>query len=512
MSSSAEYSVNWIAGFLHEFPHVNFSFHLTNSTFDPDNASYRESIVFLAALPVVWCILVLLLLSICLCVHCCKEKPKKKKGTTCLRLITSVFIIFSIGGLAVGFFGNEEGNKGVQSTVDALQDTNDTLSNSVKTLSTLDSLAASITQKGLSALRAVFQQRLVNVTLRNEVLALADQIQNKSTQVRGDISGIKHKVEKASLDKVIDVTQDAEFYRWLGTIILFCWQIVVLLIYIVGTLKKSKCWLVWGLVCGYISLFLLWVAGGIYLGGDVTMSDFCVDPDTYVSAHLESRVPADVVKSYIDCKSSTDPTSFKKQYDDAQSAIVDANNTLTLAANKTDMIAKYINAPVKYIREELQYASTNLSLLSNVIYCGPVHGNYVKALHGVCNRAMVGVALILLVLPVMGLSLIFVQCLAPRIWLLLGKKKGYRVVDDSDPFLPRPPPYNGYNGYGAMSREERASVHDPGFLDDASTTVMSDAPRPASMADDSPPPAYYPGSFVAQYNSLETFPRTHRNT
>ena len=39
------------------------------------------------------------------------------------------------GGLAVGFFGNEEGNKGVQTTSDALQDTNDTLTNSVKTVS-----------------------------------------------------------------------------------------------------------------------------------------------------------------------------------------------------------------------------------------------------------------------------------------------------------------------------------------------------------------------------------------
>lgn len=509
MASAAAYNVDWVASFLHEFPHVNFSFKLTNSTFDPDSTTYRESIVFLAALPVVWCILVLLLSSICLCVHCCKAKPKKKKGTTCLRLVTSVFIIFSIGGLAVGFFGNEEGNKGVQSTVDALQDTNDTLSNSVKTLSTLDSLAESITQKGLRALRNVFTERLVNMTLRKEVMGLADQIQNKSNQVRSDINNIKHKVETASLDKIIDVTEDAEFYRWLGTIILFCWQVVVLLIYIVGTLKKSKCWLVWALVFGYISLFLVWVAGGVYLAGDVTMSDFCVDPDTYVSAHLQSKIPPDVVKSYIDCKSSTDPTSFKKQYDDALNAIVEANSTLTLAANKTDKIAKYVNGPVRYIREELQYASANLSLLSNVVYCGPVHGNYVKALHGVCNRALVGVALILLVLPVIGVSLIFIQCLAPRIWLLLSKQKGYRKVDATDPFLPRPPPYNGY---GAVSSEERASIHDSNFLDDSPTPVMSDAPRPGSMADDSPPPAYYPGSFVQQYNSLETFPRTHRNT
>ena len=84
---------------------------------------------------------------------------------------------------------------------------------SILQLTTLDSLADSITQKGLSALRNVLVDHLKNVTLRKEVLGLADQIQNKSIQVRSDIKSIKHKVEKASLDKVIDVTEKAEFYR-----------------------------------------------------------------------------------------------------------------------------------------------------------------------------------------------------------------------------------------------------------------------------------------------------------
>ena len=58
MSSSAVYSVDWVATFLHEFPHVNFSFQLTNSTFDPDNPSYREvsTLFFLPLLHAVTCI------------------------------------------------------------------------------------------------------------------------------------------------------------------------------------------------------------------------------------------------------------------------------------------------------------------------------------------------------------------------------------------------------------------------------------------------------------------------
>ena len=80
-------------------------------------------------------------------------------------------------------------------------------------LTTLDGLADSITKKGLSTLRDVLVLQLKNVTLRKEVLGLADQIQNISLQVRSDINSIKHRVENASLDKVIDVTGKAEFYR-----------------------------------------------------------------------------------------------------------------------------------------------------------------------------------------------------------------------------------------------------------------------------------------------------------
>ena len=80
-------------------------------------------------------------------------------------------------------------------------------------LSILDELADSITQKGLSTLRDVFNKHLMNVTLRKEVLGLADQIQNESGLVRKDIKSIRDKISGVSLDKVIQVTEDGEFYR-----------------------------------------------------------------------------------------------------------------------------------------------------------------------------------------------------------------------------------------------------------------------------------------------------------
>lgn len=36
----------WYVKLLHEFPHLNFSFKETNSTFEPENKSYQEVTIY----------------------------------------------------------------------------------------------------------------------------------------------------------------------------------------------------------------------------------------------------------------------------------------------------------------------------------------------------------------------------------------------------------------------------------------------------------------------------------
>lgn len=80
-------------------------------------------------------------------------------------------------------------------------------------LTTLDSLTSSITKAGVDALKHVFSKHLKNITLQKDVIKLADEIKNKSLHVKGDIDYIKTDVGKISLDKLLDMTQNAEFYR-----------------------------------------------------------------------------------------------------------------------------------------------------------------------------------------------------------------------------------------------------------------------------------------------------------
>ena len=41
-SAMVVYTKEFFVDTLHDFPHVNFSFQITNSTFDPNSISYRE--------------------------------------------------------------------------------------------------------------------------------------------------------------------------------------------------------------------------------------------------------------------------------------------------------------------------------------------------------------------------------------------------------------------------------------------------------------------------------------
>ncbi|XP_052787101.1 protein tweety homolog 1-A-like isoform X2 [Mya arenaria] len=520
MSVQSVYKIDWVASFLHKFPHINFKFEHVNSTFNTENSYYKESIIFLAALPIVWCVVVFLCLFGCLCLYCCcRERPTRKHKTTCSRCFVGLFIILAIGSVAVGFFGNEEGNKGMQSTMDALQGTNDTLAGSLDTLSVLDEVSGNITSLWVEALKEVFKKRLTNATLEKEVSRMADEIKNQSSIVRGDLQGIRDKVDKINLDVILNTTKHAEFYRWVGTITLLCWQLLVLLVYILANLKKSRYWLIWGIVLGLVSLLLAWTGTGAYLGGTVALSDFCVDPDSFVIGQLEKKLSPVVIRSYVRCENKTDPQKFATAIDDALTYIDKANKTLDEALLKTKKynISQFLAGPVKELRGGLTSAKVNVVSLSDTVYCGQIHTHYVTALRGMCNRALVGMSLILLMLPALGLCLILLQCCAPRIWFLLAVRKEYKIVDIKDPFLPRPPPYHTYGTIGG----ERTPLQEQPVMEDRD--VLS---RPHRVdSDDSPPPAvststlelsdhthgdcmkYYPGSFVEQYNNLGTFPR-----
>ncbi|CAE1153864.1 TTYH [Acanthosepion pharaonis] len=196
-----------------------------------------------------------------------------------------------------------------------------------------------------------------------------------------------------------------------------------------------------------------------------------------------------VLNAYLRCRNPREP--FVKDYNSALSAIVQANTTLTNAlhlASAYNMGSKLRNL-ARTMRAEVNAAVSNVSLLNQISGCRFIHDNYVEALDGLCRQSLIGVAFIALMCSIIGLALTINICLATRASILFAKRLVYYPVDDTDPFLPRPPPYS----YGTLP----TAPADPfqvdvrrSYLSESAAGSEDTIPRRVGQYSDSPPPAY----------------------
>nr|XP_022319502.1 protein tweety homolog 1-like isoform X1 [Crassostrea virginica] len=505
----------WYVKLLHEFPHLNFSFKETNSTFEPENKSYQESLILWAAAPVAFILVILFLASCCLCIQCVKKKPQKPPRTTCIRIVVAIFIIFSIGAIAVGFFGNEQVSKGATEFYDALKDTNQTLGDISVTVETIADVVERINgPAGVQALKELVSK---SGSAANQTLGvILIQIEELANKTKTDIDSVKSDLPGLLLLKFSKEAVDVEFIRWIVTIVLMCFSLFILLTTSLGCYKKSRCLLMTSVVLGFFGLLLVWTGSGAYLGISVGASDLCYDPDTFVESLGENKAEKDVIREYAKCQVNKGiPSIFQQDIKNAFSEVSRANTTLDKFINESLKFFPVANItrPVLFMRQQLDYAFGNVTSLGELLDCRTLHGDYTKAVEGVCQTALVGVALLLLMLPFAGICMIVVQCVLPRIWYLTGKRRGYRPVDDSDPFCHRPPPYNGYGTMEAdrdrggargsctleYYRDLRRSADE---LDAEERVPMNDSPPPAVSyhGDSSLYRAYHPGRFPQRYD------------
>ncbi|XP_056018384.1 protein tweety homolog 1-A-like isoform X2 [Ostrea edulis] len=499
-SIMSTYKDTWYVKLLHGFPHLDFSFQETNSTFEPEKSNYQESLLLWAAAPVAFILLVLFMASCCLCIQCVKKKPQKAPKTTCLRILVAIFIIFSIGAVSVGFFGNEQTSKGSKEFFDALDDTNQTMGDISSTLDTLVDVVDEIDgRNGVQALKTVLK-KFGDITANKTLLPFLNKIDEHAKKTRNDIDNVKSNVPGLLLQKFSKEAVDVEFIRWIVTIVLLCFSAFILLTTSLGCYKKSRCLLMTSVILGFFGLLLVWAGSGAYLGISVGMSDLCYDPNGFVESLGENKAQREVIKEYATCQVNKDtPEIFRKEIDDAVKEVSQANSTLDTFINES---ARFIpmpqfEKPVHYLRVQLDYALGNVTSLGELLNCRTLHKDYKSAVEGVCETALVGIALLLLMLPFAGICMIVVQCLLPRVWYLAGKRRGYRPVDDSDPFCHRPPPYNDYGTIEGGGARGSCTLEYYRDLRRSADELQSEERVPMN---DSPPPAYHPGRFPPRHD------------
>lgn len=84
------YEPLWIVKLFHSLPHLNMWFQQVNSTFDPYNAEYLETILFWSTIPILFLIFILLLLIIYACCLVCTSTRNYNKSKKTTKTSTSI--------------------------------------------------------------------------------------------------------------------------------------------------------------------------------------------------------------------------------------------------------------------------------------------------------------------------------------------------------------------------------------------------------------------------------------
>ncbi|KAK7464595.1 hypothetical protein BaRGS_00037834 [Batillaria attramentaria] len=462
---SLEYHKIWMADFFHKFPHIDLSFEKTNSTFNPESRTYREALGFWAGLPVVWCVLLWLAFLIFFCLRCCRKSERKQAKTACSRICAGLFLFMGCGALGVAFYGNESVHTGVDSFVDAVKSTNATVENSLGVLDVLDSIATNIKTKDVpSLLQAV--DTIANVTARTKIRDSIAPIETNLDEAKNDIISVRKNATQVDTEHVVHYTQMVEYYRAATLSVIF--------------------------------MLFIWLATGVYLALSVAGGDLCVDPDSFVVSRVQGTIEKKILLDYIDCSGKTTQPHLLEDIIDAQQSVSQAITALNATVNISAPFSnKKLAGRLGELRQDLKSAFGNLSALASLVgNCDTIHGE-------------TGVGLLVLVTALLGLCSTLVVLCSSLAWPYMGRRRhrrraDYTPVDDTDPFLPNPPPYE--QDYGSMRRANVANaagdtqpVDYPRLNQDR--RLMNDLPL-----GESPPPAYQAGNYMQQYYNLAPRP------
>uniref|UniRef100_A0A2I3LZQ0 Protein tweety homolog n=1 Tax=Papio anubis TaxID=9555 RepID=A0A2I3LZQ0_PAPAN len=143
-AARVDYIAPWWVVWLHSVPHLGLRLQPVNSTFNPGDESYQESLLFLGLVAAVCLGLNLIfLVAYLVCACCCQQDDAvqtKQRHSCCITWTAVVAGLVCCAAVGVGFYGNSETNDGVYQLMYSLEDANHTFSG-------IDALVSGTTRK-----------------------------------------------------------------------------------------------------------------------------------------------------------------------------------------------------------------------------------------------------------------------------------------------------------------------------------------------------------------------------
>lgn len=449
----------------HSLPHLDMWFILSNSTFDPNNSDYLETILFWTTAPILTLILILLVLILYACCLVCISNSasiklhqsfqiNKKKNSLCMFKTVIWFFVIILGSLlGLIVFGSENFHYSFNDLTGHVQNF------SVYFLKVGNQ--TKITQNSI--------MHYINVTfvqfendLKNKTLTFPKNHDRVDDALR-EITGIKSALyesyrslaylsnfnnEKEGYFKMFEQAKVMETTRWAIMVTTVVINMLLVTLLITGLIRNSKGSLCFFAFAGVLSLITIWILNAIYLGITVFISDYCISPDEYITRVSEQKHVKNLVYYYTSCPKQTGRTIFTPFRQDLNRA---ESKLRTAAILYTDNLVKMS----KSILGDEKIRSYNfingvweterlVDSLRSMTRCDQTSVEYKATVEILCTHSIFSLAIIVVSGIIFGFIMPILICIIPQMWRRMTNKAYYKYhgagpninSDESNPFIP----------------------------------------------------------------------------
>lgn len=450
----------------HSLPHLDMWFIVSNSTFDPNNSDYLETILFWTTAPILTLILILLVLILYACCLVCISNNasiklhqsfhlnNKKKYSLCkFKAIIWFFVMVICALLGLIVFGSENLHYSFNNVTNHVQNFSEyflRIGNQTQ-----------LTQKSI--------MHYINVTfvefendLKNNSLGYP-QNHAKVDFALKEITSIKSALyesyrslaylsnfnnEKEGYFKMFEQVKIMETSRWAIMVTAVVINMLLITLLITGLIRDSKGSLCFFAFAGVLSLITIWILNAIYLGITVFIADYCISPDEYITRISEQKHIKNLVYYYTTCPKQTGRTiftPFRQDLNRAESklrtaAILYTDNLVKMSRSilGDDKIRSYNFINGVWETERL------VDSLRGMTRCHETSIQYKGAVDILCTDSIFSLAVIVVSGVAFGFIMPILICIIPQMWRRMTNKAYYKYhcggpnmnLEESNPFIP----------------------------------------------------------------------------
>uniref|UniRef100_A0A2K6BH65 Protein tweety homolog n=1 Tax=Macaca nemestrina TaxID=9545 RepID=A0A2K6BH65_MACNE len=380
--AGVSYAAPWWVSLLHRLPHFDLSWEATSSQFRPEDADYQQALLLLGATALACLALDLLFLLFYSFWLCCRRRKSEEHldaDCCCTAWCVIIATLVCSAGIAVGFYGNGETSDGIHRATYSLRHANRTVAG---VQDRVWDTAVGLNHTAEPSLQTLERQ----LAGRPEPLRAVQRLQGLLETLLGYTAAIPFWRNTAVSLEVL--AEQVDLYDWYRVCLL-----------------------------GVLALVISWGALGLELAVSVGSSDFCVDPDTYVTKMVEehSVLSGDILQYYLACSPrATNP--FQQKLSGSHKALVEMQDVVAELLRTVPSEQPATKDPLLRVQEVLNSTEVNLQHLTALVDCRSLHLDYVQALTGFCYDGVEGLIYLALFSFVTALMFSSIVCSVPHTW------------------------------------------------------------------------------------------------